>query len=143
MYNSVHQYFDKIDVAILSAAVADYKPVNTYLSKIKKSSGSLNLELQETKDILASLGKLKNKQFLIGFALETNNEIENAKHKIKSKNLDFIFMNSLNDKGAGFGETSNKITIIDSEFNKTNFKLKTKKEVADDIINELIRKMNV
>jgi len=143
MYNKVHKYFDSVDVAILSAAVADYKPKNVSLTKIKKSKASLNLELTKTKDILASLGKLKNKQLLIGFALETNNEIENAKIKIKSKNLDFIVLNSLNDKGAGFGETSNKITIIDSEFNKTNFKLKTKKEVADDIINELIRKMNV
>lgn len=143
MYNKVHKYFDSVDVAILSAAVADYKPKKVSLTKIKKSKVSFNLELTKTKDILASLGKLKNKQLLIGFALETNNEIENAKIKIKSKNLDFIVLNSLNDKGAGFGETSNKITIIDSEFNKTNFKLKTKKEVADDIINELIRKMNV
>lgn len=143
MYNKVHKYFDSVDVAIMSAAVADYKPKNVSLTKIKKSKVSFNLELTKTKDILASLGKLKNKQLLIGFALETNNEIENAKIKIKSKNLDFIVLNSLNDKGAGFGETSNKITIIDSEFNKTNFKLKTKKEVADDIINELIRKMNV
>ena len=143
MYNKVHKYFDSVDVAILSAAVADYKPKNVSLTKIKKSKVSFNLELTKTKDILASLGKLKNKQLLIGFALETNNEIENAKIKIKSKTLDFIVLNSLNDKGAGFGETSNKITIIDSEFNKTNFKLKTKKEVADDIINELIRKMNV
>ena len=143
MYNKVHKYFDSVDVAILSAAVADYKPKNVSLTKIKKSKVSFNLELTKTKDILTSLGKLKNKQLLIGFALETNNEIENAKIKIKSKNLDFIVLNSLNDKGAGFGETSNKITIIDSEFNKTNFKLKTKKEVADDIINELIRKMNV
>ena len=83
------------------------------------------------------MGKLKNKQLLIGFALETNNEIENAKIKIKSKNLDFIVLNSLNDKGAGFGETSNKITIIDKEFNQTNFPLKNKEDVADDIINEL------
>ena len=142
MYNSVHQYFNKIDVAILSAAVADYKPVNKYLSKIKKSSGPLNLKLEETRDILASLGKLKNKQFLIGFALETNNEIENAKLKIKSKNLDFIVMNSLNDKGAGFGNTTNKITIIDKDFNQITFPLKNKEDVADDIINELIKKID-
>ncbi len=142
MYNSVHQYFDKIDVAILSAAVADYKPVNTSLSKIKKSSGLLNLELEETKDILASLGQLKNKQFLIGFALETNDEIENAKLKIKSKNLDFIVMNSLNDKGAGFGNTTNKITIIDKDFNQIAFPLKNKEDVANDIINELIKKID-
>jgi len=142
MFISSHKYFDSVDAAIMSAAVADYKPKKTSLKKIKKTSNYLNLELEQTKDILASLGKLKNKQILIGFALETSNEIENAKIKIKSKNLDFIVLNSLNDKGAGFGETSNKITIIDKNFNQTAFKMKTKEEVADDIINQLITKIN-
>ena len=99
--------------------------------------------LEETKDILASLGQLKNKQILIGFALETDNEIENAKMKIKSKNLDFIVLNSLNDIGAGFGETTNKITIIDNDFNEKTFPLKTKEEVANDIIDELLTKIDV
>ena len=142
MFISSHKYFDSVDAAIMSAAVADYKPKKTSLKKIKKTSNYLNLELEQTKDILASLGKLKNKQILIGFALETSNEIENAKIKIKSKNLDFIVLNSLNDKGAEFGETSNKITIIDKNFNQTAFKMKTKEEVADDIINQLITKIN-
>ena len=142
MFNKVHEYFDSTDAAILSAAVADYKPVKTSLSKIKKTSDHLNIELEETRDILASLGQLKNKQILIGFALETDNEIENAKMKIKSKNLDFIVLNSLNDKGAGFGETTNKITIIDNDFNEKTFPLKTKEEVANDIIDELLTKIN-
>lgn len=142
MFISSHKYFDSVDAAIMSAAVADYKPKKTSLKKIKKTSNYLNLELEQTKDILASLGKLKNKQILIGFALETSNEIENAKIKIKSKNLDFIVLNSLKDKGAGFGETSNKITIIDKNFNQIAFKMKTKEEVADDIINQLITKIN-
>ena len=95
-----------------------------------------------TKDILASLGALKNQQFLVGFALETNNEIENAKGKIKRKNLDAIVLNSLNDKGAGFATNTNKITIIDKDFNEKPFDLKSKTAVAKDIINEIILKID-
>ena len=94
-----------------------------------------------TKDILASLGANKKKQFLIGFALETNNEIENAIGKLKRKNLDFIVLNSLKDKGAGFGKSTNKITIIDMDDSLTSFELKSKKDVAIDIVNYLLKKI--
>ena len=95
-----------------------------------------------TKDILASLGKVKKHQFLVGFALETNNEIENAKAKLKRKNLDLIVLNSLKDKGAGFATDTNKITIIDQDLNKINFELKSKVLVAEDIIKEIILRVN-
>lgn len=138
MYKAVHQYFENIDIAILSAAVADYKPKNSADQKIKKQDSTLHIELEPTKDILASLGMLKKHQFLVGFALETNNEIENAKSKIKRKNLDFIVLNSLQDKGAGFATDTNKITIIDGDFNEKLFELKSKIEVAKDIMSEIV-----
>ena len=142
MYNEVHKYFNDTDVAILSAAVADYKPKNVSNQKIKKSSSSLSIELSKTKDILASLGEIKKHQYLVGFALETNNEIEYAKDKIIRKNLDAIVLNSLQDKGAGFSKDTNKITIIDKNFIEKPFELKSKEEVAKDIINEIILKLN-
>lgn len=142
MYKEVHKYFDGIDVAILSAAVADYRPKYVADKKIKKKDKTLVLELEKTKDILASLGDIKKKQLLIGFALETNNEIENAIKKLKSKNLDLIVLNSLSDKGAGFGVNTNKITLIDSEENITNYNLKSKAEVAQDILSEIIKLIN-
>lgn len=138
MYSAAHQFFDDVDIAILSAAVADYKPKNVAHQKIKKASSSLSIELAPTKDILASLGKIKKHQFLVGFALETENEIANAKTKIKKKNLDAIVLNSLQDKGAGFATNTNKITIIDKNFNEKPFALKSKDEVAVDILNEII-----
>src|SRR6478672_2540622 len=104
MYLECHKWFDGVDVAIAAAAVADYKPATVASQKIKKSESSLHIELEKTQDILASLGKIKKNQFLIGFALETDNEIENAKLKIQKKNLDLIVLNSLNDLGAGFGK---------------------------------------
>ena len=116
-------------MAICAAAVADYKPKNVATQKIKKKETTFTIELEKTKDILASLGAIKKDQFLIGFALETNNEIENAKGKLKRKNLDFIVLNSLQDKGAGFGKPTNKITIIDKDESLTSFELKSKKEV--------------
>ena len=142
MFIEAHQYFKNVDIAILSAAVADYKPKNVANQKIKKKDSSLTIEFTKTKDILASLGKVKNKQFLVGFALETNNEIENAKTKIKRKNLDAIVLNSLQDKGAGFATNTNKITIIDKNFNEKPFELKSKIEVADDILNEIVTKIS-
>jgi phosphopantothenoylcysteine decarboxylase/phosphopantothenate--cysteine ligase len=138
MYDASHMYFKDVDIAILSAAVADYKPKKSASQKIKKTDTALELSLSPTKDILASLGAIKKQQYLVGFALETNNEIENAKGKLKRKNLDAIILNSLQDKGAGFANDTNKITIIDKEFNEKAFKLKSKVAVAKDIMNEIV-----
>lgn len=136
MYLACHKYFKEMDIAILAAAVADFTIKNPALQKIKKKkdSNEMILTLVKTKDILKSLGKIKTKkQTLIGFALETNNEKENATKKLVAKNLDFIVLNSLRDKGAGFAHDTNKITILD-KYNKIhNFELKTKVEVATDI----------
>lgn len=142
MYQECHKLYSQVDVAILSAAVADYRPKNIASKKIKKKDTSLEIELEPTKDILASLGEIKKNQFLVGFALETNNEVENAISKLRRKNLDAIVLNSLKDKGAGFSGNSNKVTFIDSKENLTEFSLKSKIEVAKDIINELRKKMN-
>ncbi len=125
MYKATLKEFDSADVAILSAAVSDYKPKYVSTSKIKKSDEALTIELVKTKDILASLGKIKKNQYLVGFALETNNELENAKAKLINKNLDLIVLNSLNDKGAGFAVDTNKVTIIDKHENITKFELKS------------------
>ena len=142
MYDAAHQYFDQVDAAILSAAVADYRPKFPATSKIKKKASSLTLELEKTEDVLSSLGEKKKNQVLVGFALETENEVANAIKKLKAKNLDLIVLNSLNDDGAGFGGSTNKISIIDKDLNQTNYPLKSKSEVADDIINELIKRMH-
>jgi phosphopantothenoylcysteine decarboxylase/phosphopantothenate--cysteine ligase len=141
MYDQAHKYFNEVDIALLSAAVADYKPKNVAHQKIKKKDSSLAMELAPTKDILASLGFIKKHQFLVGFALETNNEIENAKNKLQRKNLDLIVLNSLQDKGAGFATNTNKITIIDKDLNEKPFELKSKAAVAKDIINEIISRI--
>ncbi|HKJ05872.1 MAG TPA: phosphopantothenoylcysteine decarboxylase, partial [Flavobacteriaceae bacterium] len=124
-------------------AVADYKPKEVASKKIKKSDASMQIDLVKTKDILASLGKSKNHQVLVGFALETNNEIENATHKLTAKNLDLIVLNSLNDEGAGFKKSTNKVTIIDSLKNISEFSLKSKAEVAVDIFNEILKRLDV
>ncbi|MFV0539827.1 MAG: bifunctional phosphopantothenoylcysteine decarboxylase/phosphopantothenate--cysteine ligase CoaBC [Aestuariibaculum sp.] len=142
MYQAVHQYFDQVDIAILSAAVADYKPKEVALQKIKKAEATLTLELEKTKDILASLGKIKTHQYLVGFALETQNELENAKNKLKRKNLDLIVLNSLNDKGAGFKTDTNKVTFIDVNKNVTEYQLKSKAEVANDLLNKITEQIN-
>lgn len=139
MYVACHQYFNTVDVAIAAAAVADYRPKNKAAQKIKKSDATFVIEMEKTKDILASLGEIKKNQFLIGFALETENEIEHAKQKIQKKNLDLIVLNSLNDLGAGFGHATNKITFIDKNFNIEPMDLKTKEAVAQDIINKIIQ----
>ena len=142
MYTQVHSYFGSVDVAVLSAAVADYKPKNIATSKIKKSDPTLLLELEKTKDILASLGAIKSKQILVGFALETNNEVDNAIKKLKSKNLDLIVLNSLNDAGAGFGANTNKVTLIDKNLVQTVYPLKSKANVAADIMTEIQKQIN-
>ncbi len=138
MYDACHLYFSEVDVVIAAAAVADYKPKNITLQKIKKEANEFTIELEKTKDILFSLGEIKKNQFLIGFALETENEIENAKLKIQKKNLDLIVLNSLNDEGAGFGKPTNKVTFIDKNFMVEPMELKSKEVVADDILNKVI-----
>lgn len=140
MYDACHQYFKHVDVAIAAAAVADYKPKNVATQKIKKTEATFTIELEKNKDILLSLGQIKKQQFLIGFALETENEIENAKSKIEKKNLDLIVLNSLNDKGAGFGHPTNKVTFIDKDFNIFENPLKSKELVAVDIVNLIVKK---
>lgn len=140
MYTAVHEYFASCDIAILAAAVADYRPKNVASQKIKKKTATLSIALEPTKDILASLGEIKEQKFLVGFALETENELENAKGKLERKNLDAIVLNSLNDTGAGFGKPTNKITFID-KVSATPFDLKTKQEVAVDILNQIISRL--
>ena len=138
MYDAVHLYFNDCDVAILSAAVADYRPAEFSSEKIKKKEDSLVLNLEKTQDILASLGEAKKKQLLVGFALETQNELENAKTKLKKKNLDLIVLNSLRDKGAGFKTDTNKVTLITKDNKIIPFPVKTKKEVAIDILKQIL-----
>lgn len=138
MYDACHAYFKNMDVAIAAAAVADYRPKTIALQKIKKTEDAFTIELEKTQDILASLGAIKEKQFLVGFALETENEIENAKLKIQKKKLDLIVLNSLQDEGAGFGQPTNKITFIDKDFKIEPMELKTKEAVAEDILNKVI-----
>jgi phosphopantothenoylcysteine decarboxylase/phosphopantothenate--cysteine ligase len=131
--------FNGTDISILSAAVADYRPKDVSPTKIKKYSSEFLIDLIKTPDILATLGKEKKTgQILVGFALETNNEEENAIKKLEKKNLDFIVLNSLRDEGAGFKNDSNKITIIDRKHNKEVFGLKSKREVAADICKKVL-----
>jgi phosphopantothenoylcysteine decarboxylase/phosphopantothenate--cysteine ligase len=138
MYRQVISYFAKISVGILAAAVADYAPKTQSDTKLKKKDTNLILELQATKDIAAELGKIKtDKQILVGFALETDNEEANAKEKLKKKNFDFIVLNSLKDKNAAFGYDTNKIMIIDKNGNKEVSELKCKTLIANDIIDKL------
>jgi phosphopantothenoylcysteine decarboxylase/phosphopantothenate--cysteine ligase len=138
MLEACLQYYKDSKACIMCAAVADFTPVNVSAQKIKKQDKDLNIELKKTTDILSTLGKQKRKgQLLVGFALETNNEEQNAIEKLQKKNLDFIVLNSLNDKGAGFKTDTNKITIIDHNLQKTTFDLKDKNEVAKDICNKL------
>jgi phosphopantothenoylcysteine decarboxylase/phosphopantothenate--cysteine ligase len=139
MYNEVHKYFNNCHIAIATAAVADYKPATVVDKKIKKKDASMSIELIPTKDILASLGAQKKSQFLVGFALETDNEVENAIGKIRRKNLDLIILNSLQDKGAGFATATNKVSIIDKSEKIIEYKLKSKAEVAEDIFDVIIK----
>ena len=143
MYNASHKYFKTCDIAILSAAVADFTPKRVAIQKIKKAEDSLTIELTKTKDILTSFGNSKDNQFLVGFALETENEIENAKTKLIKKKLDLIVLNSLNDKGAGFQHDTNKVTLISKDNKVTPYGVKPKSEVARDILNYIIREIYV
>jgi len=128
------------NIVICAAAVADYKPKIKAEQKIKKADEELSIALVKNKDILLSLGKIKKDQYLVGFALETENEVANAKGKLQRKNLDAIVLNSLNDKGAGFGGTTNKISFIDTNLEIQTFELKTKAAVAMDILNEIVKR---
>jgi phosphopantothenoylcysteine decarboxylase/phosphopantothenate--cysteine ligase len=140
MYNACTKEFDNSDIAVMAAAVADYTPIEVSPDKIKKSNGELVIELKKTKDILKSLGEKKSKeQVLVGFALETNNERGYALEKLKNKNADMIVMNSLNDKGAGFGTDTNKISIFDKSGKEFNYALMSKKEVAKNIVDTIIQ----
>jgi phosphopantothenoylcysteine decarboxylase/phosphopantothenate--cysteine ligase len=139
MYNACISAFPSSDVAIMSAAVADYTPQNKSEIKLKKGKDELSINLVKTKDILMSLGERKaNGQILVGFALETRNEKEYALSKLRSKNADFIVMNSLNDNGAGFGVDTNKITIFEKNGNEIKYGLKPKREVAKDIVDRIV-----
>lgn len=142
MLDSCSTYFEKADIAVLSAAVADYKPSETATQKIKKKEENLTIALTRTDDIAAVLGKRKhNGQLIVGFALETEEEEANALKKLQSKNFDLIILNSLNDAGAGFGHDTNKITIMDGK-KKATFELKSKKKVAGDIVQAIIEKLH-
>lgn len=139
MYEATVECFEDCDIAILSAAVADYTPKSTFDTKLKKKTDNLVVELVPTKDILAELGRRKKEnQVLVGFALETDNEFENAKEKLTRKNLDFIVLNSLKDVGAGFNVPTNKVTIIDAKGGVYNSELKSKYEVALDISEKIL-----
>ncbi len=139
MYTACLNYFPKVDAAICAAAVADYRPEIVAPDKIKKSDHTLSLTLVKNKDILAALGAQKKAQFLIGFALETQNEIENAKLKIAKKNLDLIVLNSLRDAGAGFGTPTNKVTLIDRNGTVEPKPLQSKEAVAHEILQKVIQ----
>lgn len=143
MYKECMKNFQTYDIVIMAAAVADYSPIKVSTQKIKKKSEEFSLELKKTKDILLEAGKRKNShQLLIGFALETNNEKENALKKLAQKNADFIILNSTNDEGAGFGLDTNRITIFDKNKKEYKFPVKPKKEVAEDIVNLIIQYLN-
>ncbi|WP_416443069.1 bifunctional phosphopantothenoylcysteine decarboxylase/phosphopantothenate--cysteine ligase CoaBC [Leeuwenhoekiella sp. A16] len=137
MFAVVKEYYDEVDVAIAAAAVADYRPISPADQKIKKKAEYLSIDLEPTQDILGFMGNTKKKQFLVGFALETENEIENAKKKLIKKNLDLIVLNSLNDKGAGFKTVTNKVTFINKEEEVRPNDLKSKEAVAKDIFKEI------
>jgi len=142
MYEACHEHYGEMDVAICAAAVADYRPKAIATEKVKKKEGDMNIELERTPDILMSLGEIKKNQFLVGFALETQKELENAMGKLKRKHLDGIVLNTLKDDGAGFGGTTNKITFIDKNSEIKTFGLKTKPEVASDIWEEIISRIH-
>ena len=139
MHKQCRRFFPETDGAVMCAAVADFTPENFSEKKIKSSKDYFDIHLKSTDDIAGDLGKIKtSKQILVGFALETNDELVNAFSKLQRKNLDFIVLNSMQDAGAGFGFETNKITIIDKNNNQTFFELKSKTEVATDIVSRII-----
>ncbi len=142
MYQAVFKHFSQMDIAIFAAAVADYKPIEVAAHKIKKTGGNMSIALQPTPDILAAVGKIKEKQFLVGFALETDNELANAQDKLKRKNLDMVVLNSLKDEGAGFRKDTNKITVIHKNEQVVHFEMKNKDAVAKDIFDEILKETN-
>ena len=143
MYDEVEKVFLDSDISVFAAAVSDYKPIKTYSEKIKKSDGNMEIKLEKTKDILLEMSSdKKDHQFVVGFALETENEEKNAIEKLQTKNLDMIILNSTKDKGATFGFDTNKISIIEKDLSVTNYDLKEKSEVAKDIVSFIIKKIN-
>ncbi|MBC7776505.1 MAG: bifunctional phosphopantothenoylcysteine decarboxylase/phosphopantothenate--cysteine ligase CoaBC [Phycisphaerae bacterium] len=143
MHEACEAVFSGMDIIILAAAVADYRPKEFSETKIKKKEGDLSLELVKTVDIAATLGKVKkNHQVFAGFALETNDETSNALQKLEKKNFDFIVLNSMRDAGAGFGHDTNQISILRRDGSRTDFPLKSKLEVADDIVAEICKRAN-
>lgn len=139
MFEVVMENFSDTQIAIAAAAVADFKPDNSHAQKIKKETDFNTINLVPTKDILATMGKEKKDQFLVGFALETENELKNAIKKLKTKNLNAIVLNSLNDKGAGFSGDQNKISFINQEGKPTDFELKSKTLVAQDVFSQILK----
>ena len=143
MYKSTISSFESADIAVLAAAVADFTPKHTAKSKIKKSDEPMHIELERTTDIALELSKLKTTgQFVVGFALETESERDNAVKKLTRKKFDFIVLNSLNDEGAGFGPDTNKVKFIFPDNSEKDFELKSKKEVARDIVREIVNQVN-
>ncbi|MBN4081648.1 bifunctional phosphopantothenoylcysteine decarboxylase/phosphopantothenate--cysteine ligase CoaBC [bacterium AH-315-C07] len=139
MYEAAISYFPQTDITVMSAAVSDFTPATVESGKIKKNGSDLNLKLVKTKDILDKMGSLKStSQILVGFALETDNDLENAMGKLNSKNLDLMVLNSLQDEGAGFGGDTNKITLIERNNKPEVFELKSKQDVAIDLVSKII-----
>ncbi|GAB4229755.1 MAG: bifunctional phosphopantothenoylcysteine decarboxylase/phosphopantothenate--cysteine ligase CoaBC [Ekhidna sp.] len=139
MLDAATSHHANCDIVVFAAAVSDYRPANPVKEKIKKSSNKLQIDLVKNPDIAAELGKKKKHQFHVGFALETNNESVNAREKLKKKNFDLIVLNSLNDSGAGFQTDTNKVTFFDKNNKEQKFELKSKDEVAQDIVSHVIQ----
>lgn len=140
MFEHCSKLIGQMDVAVFNAAVSDYTPVSPQGKKVKRSSGGWTIELKPTKDIAAALGKgKKEKQVMVGFALETDNEIEHARRKLDEKNLDLIVLNSMQDRGAGFGTDTNRVTMIDKKGAIDTFDLKPKAQVADDLVQRVVK----
>ena len=131
---------EQMDIAVFNAAVSDFTPVSVSESKVKRDKEEWTIRLKATRDIAAEMGKIKTDgQLLVGFALETDNELESARRKLEKKNLDLIVLNSMQDRGAGFGTDTNQVTMIDRKGNADKFELKPKKQVAVDLVQRVIK----